>query len=246
MNLRQYLYERVTRRGVLKHCRFALDRTILPLKQEEYLLRRALSWVIEEQRILSQRKLHNSMLPISKLPTEILANIFTFAYGTSLNQYKVSGSPKIRVKSYPAACVCGFWRNCMLSISDLWSVVQLPWHWQGLVNLQLIEQYVARSKPRAFELRLTINDASIYLFKKWKRTSNVIFTSSRVYIWVYTTRIASRTFSLSPGSCPTSKSCLSNSSKPIQIQVMIFGFKNSFGGSPQRRASFWREKSGRV
>ena len=134
------------------------------LEETETLLRKALSWVAYEKQHLpnppkgvgySQAQHHNSSQIVSKLPTEILSNIFLFAYGPSLNPngfHPENYSP--RITSYSALSVSIFWRSCVISIPILWTLVWLRGSMDQTQKLEYLERLVARSKGQPFQLRV--------------------------------------------------------------------------------------------
>lgn len=137
-----------------------------------------MAWIHEQKQLLlkssistnhSSNWLHNSRLPISKLPAEVLSAIFTFAYGPYLainhtrgritqpvgtEPYYLDNTP------YSAASVCSFWRNCIISIPFIWVVIKIPKRVLTPADLEVLERLVGRSHPLPFRLVIQIDAQS--------------------------------------------------------------------------------------
>ena len=92
---------------------FLQDQLVERLEHEQVLLQSILAQVNKELRSvkLEQAQLHNSRSPLSRLPPEILSQIFIFLYGFM----------DTRPWQFPGLSVCHYWRSCILSTPLLWS-----------------------------------------------------------------------------------------------------------------------------
>src|ERR1700712_4293088 len=84
-----------------------------------------------------QKRIHNSSLPVSKLPAELLANIFELpcsSYYPRLDKAFVQWEDfrKMRLSRSSIINTCFHWRKVGLATSLLWSKLYFCTRWRGV------------------------------------------------------------------------------------------------------------------
>ena len=177
------------------------------LDETEALLQKALSWVANLKQHLpepptateySLARRHNSGQLVSKLPPEILSNIFLFLYGSAVDPSRIPLQDfKPWIKPFAELSVCVFWRDCIISIPALWTVLWLRGSMEEAPKLEYLERLAARSKGLSFQLRVVfdhrmvahIEDVGIALQKHFPRCRSL-------HLWFENATISQTVFPL--------------------------------------------------
>ena len=115
---------------------------------------------------------HNSRQLVARLPTELLSTIFLFAYESDLDLHGCycSGGchciTSTKLTPYSALSVSTFWRSCVISTVSLWTVVWIRGSIVEMPKLEFIERLVARSKGRAFQVRVIFDENTALHFEE--------------------------------------------------------------------------------
>ncbi|KAL0568372.1 hypothetical protein V5O48_013618 [Marasmius crinis-equi] len=97
-------------------------------------------------------KCHSLLLPVHRLPPEILMNIFLFCCETN-----DLDTPTCVPAALQVVKVCGHWRNVGLSTPSLWSSIRIvlePWVGKAGSLVDLTEIFMERSKNSPLDLQV--------------------------------------------------------------------------------------------
>ncbi|KAK7029677.1 hypothetical protein VNI00_014375 [Paramarasmius palmivorus] len=114
--------------------------------------------VLEDKRRKIQNfieKSHSLLAPVHRMPPEILSYIFSFCCQQAVLIPGVQARPPLVSLSF----ICHRWRDTILSIPSLWSVLDInfePWKWDFEQLERVVAMYLTRSKSHPLTLYLDL------------------------------------------------------------------------------------------
>ncbi|TFK63596.1 hypothetical protein BDN72DRAFT_847464 [Pluteus cervinus] len=103
-----------------------------------------------QERLCSLKTLRNSLSPISKFPTELLAKIFTDSQDCV--DEPLAGAVDVHAR-FMFSWVCRHWRNTALGTAGLWTILSRN-NKDATINIEFADELLARSRHLALSINL--------------------------------------------------------------------------------------------
>ncbi|KAK7464102.1 hypothetical protein VKT23_006264 [Stygiomarasmius scandens] len=165
--LRSNYIPSVTERSQIQLSGDEFQRDIEKYGREISRLRSILNQLEEEQRMLQQcaERLVGLLIPIRKLPTEILGEIFAFLCAPKSRFDVGNGNAPLHV-ALQLSQTCYFWRTVALARTELWSSIEVDLGEMDDLGYRFLSLYLQNSRHASLSLSISGADISRYPTQK--------------------------------------------------------------------------------